>query len=84
MQGEFDQISEKERFCQVGKLQHIWGVMGRDGLANRLSTSAEGRPAYPHQAFPKIYTDHASINWTHDSRQPRGVFLEWYQCWKIH
>jgi hypothetical protein len=48
MQGEFDQISEKERFCQVGKLQHIWGVMGRDGLANRLSTSAEGRPAYPH------------------------------------
>jgi hypothetical protein len=43
MQGEFDQISEKERFCQVGKLQHIWGVMGRDGVANRLLTGTPQR-----------------------------------------
>jgi hypothetical protein len=45
MQGEFGEISEREEFLSGGKTS---AYMGRDGLANRLSTSAEGRPAYPH------------------------------------
>jgi hypothetical protein len=44
MQGEFGEISEREEFLSGGETS---AYMGRDGLANRLSTSAEGRPAYP-------------------------------------